>query len=181
MSAPAAFLDRDGVLCEEKGCLRGGDELSIFPFAAASVLTLHEKGFLAVVVTNQSAVARGLLSEEDLGAMNRDLMERTGVDAVYCCPHLEGGSVPEYSIRCDCRKPRTGMIERACRDFDIDLRDSWFVGDRASDIQTGINAGIRTALLESGYGTARLEADVKPDYTFEDLRAFAGFICKGAA
>ena len=167
MSRPAVFLDRDGVLCEERGYLYSGDKLRIFPYAAEAVRRLHEAGYWAIVATNQSGVARGYLTEADVKRMNRELTERTGVDAVYCCPHLEG---------CDCRKPRTGMIDQACRDFDIDLPRSWFVGDRASDIQTGINAGLRTALLESGYGTARLEFDVKPDFIFADLREFAVFL-----
>ena len=168
MNRAAVFLDRDGVLCEEKGYLHTGDALSIFPFAAEAVRTLHDMGYLAVVITNQSGVARGLLTEEDLKRMNRELQERTGVDAVYYCPHLEG--------ECGCRKPKTGMIDRAREDFDIELSRSWLVGDRASDIQTGINAGIKTALLESGYGMGKLEADVKPDCVFADLRAFVEFL-----
>lgn len=173
MSVPAVFLDRDGVLCEERGHLRGGDALSVFPFAAGAVRTLHDKGYLAVVVTNQSAVARGLITEAEVEAAHRELMERTGVDAVYHCPHLEGGSVARYAVRCECRKPRTGMIDRACKDLDIDRSRSWFVGDRASDIQAGIAAGLRTVLLESGYGTARLEAPVRPDHVMEDLEELA--------
>ena len=90
MSRPAVFLDRDGVLCEERGYLHTGDTLSIFPFAAESVRALHDKGYLAVVITNQSGVARGFLAEDDLKRMNRELMEQTGLDAVYYCPHLEG-------------------------------------------------------------------------------------------
>lgn len=177
---PAVFLDRDGVLCEERGCLSNGDALRLFPFAAAAVRAIHEAGFLAIVATNQSAVARGLLSEEELRGMNQDLAARTGVDAVYYCPHLEGAKVPEYDLRCNCRKPRTGMVAQACEDFGVDRGRSWFVGDRASDVQTGINAGLRTALLESGYGTARLEADVRPDHIFADLIAFAEFLREGA-
>jgi histidinol-phosphate phosphatase family protein len=92
------------------------------------------------------------------------------VDAVYYCPHLEDGIIAEYRKTCSCRKPQTGMIEKACRDFSIDLKHSCMVGDRAGDIMLGKNAGIKTVLLESGYGTKRLESDVTPDYQFEDLR-----------
>ena len=168
--SPAVFLDRDGVLCEERGYLHSGDKLQIFPYAAEAVRRLHEAGYLAIVATNQSGVARGYLKEADLKRMNLELTEQTGVDAVYYCPHL-GKS-------CNCRKPKTGMVEQACRDFDIDLPRSWFVGDRASDIQTGINAGLKTALLASGYGMARLEFDVKPDFVFADLREFAVFLAE---
>ena len=168
MSRPAIFLDRDGVLCEEKGYLHTGDALAIFPYSAECVKTLHDVGYLAIVITNQSGVARGFLTEEDLRRMNHELTELTNVDAIYYCPHLENS--------CDCRKPKVGLIDQARADFDIDMSRSWFIGDRASDIQTGINAGIKAALLESGYGLEKLEFDVTPDYVFADLRKFAEFL-----
>jgi len=171
---PAVFLDRDGVLTEEKGYLHSGDRLHIFPYAAECVRRFHELGYYAIVVTNQSAVARGYLSEDALLEMNRELIERTGVDAVYYCPHHEQGTVPEYRLACQCRKPQTGLIERARADFDIDMSRSLMVGDRAGDILTGERAGLRTILLESGYGSARLERPVKPDYILNDLRDAAG-------
>ncbi len=167
---PAVFLDRDGVLTEEKGYLHDGDKLDIFPYAAECVRQFHEQEYYVFVITNQSAVARGFLSEGALLEMNRVLIARTGVDAVYYCPHHERGTVPAYSVPCLCRKPATGLIERACRDFDIDMSRSLMVGDRAGDILTGKRAGIKTILLESGYGSARLESPVKPDYILKDLR-----------
>jgi len=167
---PAVFLDRDGVLTEERGCLHSGDTLHIFPYAAECVRRFHELGYYAIVITNQSAVARGFLSVDALLEMNRVLIEHTGVDAVYYCPHHEQGTVPEYSVACRCRKPQTGLIERACADFDIDMSRSLMVGDRAGDILTGEHAGIKTILLESGYGSARLERPVEPDYILNDLR-----------
>ncbi len=167
---PVVFLDRDGVLTEEKGYLRNGDKLDIFPYAAECVRRFHALGYYAIVITNQSAVARGFLREDALLEMNRVLIERTGVDAVYYCPHHEQGTMPEYSVPCLCRKPATGLIERACRDFDIDMSRSLMVGDRAGDILTGKRAGIKTILLESGYGSTRLERPVKPDYILKDLR-----------
>ena len=175
MIKPAVFLDRDGVLCPERGYLHTGDELQIFPFAADSVKILHEKNFWAIVITNQSAVARGFLDLKDLERMNKELQAKTGVDAVYYCPHLNLNiNISEFN--CDCRKPKTGMIKQACKDFEIDLLNSWFAGDRAVDIQTGINAGLKTALLESGYGSKKLEFDVKPDYIFNNLKEFAEFL-----
>jgi D,D-heptose 1,7-bisphosphate phosphatase len=167
---PAVFLDRDGVLTEEKGYITSLEELVIFPYVRDCICQIHEKGYYAIVVTNQSAVARGLITEEQLLEMNRYLANETNVDAVYYCPHLEDGIIAEYRKTCSCRKPQTGMIEKACRDFSIDLKHSCMVGDRAGDIMLGKNAGIKTVLLESGYGTKRLESDVTPDYQFEDLR-----------
>jgi len=175
---PAVFLDRDGVLTEEKGCLHNGDSLQIFPYAAECVRRFHELGYYAIVITNQSAVARGFLSEDTLLEMNRVLIERTGVDAVYYCPHHEQGTVPEYSVACLCRKPKTGLIERACADFDIDMSRSLMAGDRAADILTGESAGIRTILLESGYGSEHLERPVKPDYILNDLCDVVELCCR---
>lgn len=176
MTRRAIFLDRDGVICVERSYVTRAADLTPFNFARSCVDDMHEAGYLCIVVTNQSGVARGILPIEELLAMNARLVKELGVDAVYYCPHYEGGSVPEYSIKCDCRKPKTGMIDRACRDFDIDMASSYMVGDRASDIQMGQDAGVRTVLVESGYGTSRLEAEVSPTFIMKDLRDFASYI-----
>lgn len=167
---PAVFLDRDGVLTEERGYVASIEELRIFPYAEECVRQIHEKGYYAIVVTNQSGVARGLFTEEDLLKMNIYLMQQTGVDAVYYCPHHPEGKVEKYKRECQCRKPGIGMFQEACRKFDIDLTGSYMVGDRAGDILAGQNAGVKTILLESGYGTARLEVEVEPDYIVRNLR-----------
>ncbi|MCM1251251.1 MAG: HAD family hydrolase [Clostridium sp.] len=167
---PAVFLDRDGVLTEEKGYVCSVEELQIFSYAKECVRQIKEKGYYAIVITNQSGVARGLFTENALLEMNRYLHEITAVDAVYYCPHYIKGKIERYAIDCNCRKPKAGMIEKANREFNIDMAHSLFVGDRASDIITGQNVGITTVLLESGYGTAYLESDVTPDYIFHDLR-----------
>lgn len=173
---PAVFLDRDGVLAEEKGYVASVDELEIFPYAEQCVRQIHEKGYYAIVATNQSGVARGIFTEGELLRMNEYLMLQTGVDAVYYCPHLENGVVERYRQRCKCRKPGTGMFAKACGDYAIDMQKSYMVGDRAGDILAGQNAGVRTILLESGYGTVGLEWDVKPDYVLGDLRDVAGIL-----
>lgn len=167
---PAVFLDRDGVLTEETGYIGSLEKLRIFPYAAECIRKIHEKGYYAIVITNQSGVARGLFTEEQLREMNRYLQWRTDVDAVYYCPHHPEGAVEKYRRKCDCRKPGIGMFQNACRRFDIDMGGSYMVGDRAGDIIAGQNAGIKTILLESGYGTERMEEDVIPDYVLEDLR-----------
>ena len=167
---PAVFLDRDGVLTEETGYVDSVEKLRIFPYAAECIRKIHEKGYYAIVITNQSGVARGLFTEERLQEMNRYLQQYTGVDAVFYCPHHPGGAVEEYRIKCNCRKPAIGMFQDACRRFDIDMTNSYMVGDRAGDIIAGQNVGIKAILLESGYGTARLEEDVVPDYVVDDLR-----------
>ncbi len=167
---PAVFLDRDGVLTEEKSYIDSVEKLCIFPYAAECIRKIQEKGYYAIVVTNQSGVARGLFSEDELRRMNAYLIRETKIDAVYYCPHHPAGAVEKYKMECDCRKPKTGMFQAACRDFAINLAKSYMVGDRAGDILAGQNLGIRTVLLESGYGTGRLEADVVPGHIFTDLR-----------
>ena len=177
---PVVFLDRDGVLCEEHGYVTSFADLRIFPYARDSVERLHALGYLAIVVTNQAAVAKGLVSEEDVAAMHERLVCETGVDAVYCCPHYPPAAgdpeAPPYRVVCGCRKPRTGLIEQARRNFELDMTRSWFVGDRAGDIMTGQAVGVRTVLLESGYGTARLENPVEPDMVFAALPDFAAYL-----
>ncbi len=175
---PAIFLDRDGVLTEEKGYICSVNDLNIFPYAAECVNDIKEKGYYAIVITNQSGVARGLFSEKTLQEMHGYLMRKIGVDRVYYCPHYPGGKVPAFSKKCYCRKPETGLVKEACKDFAIDMENSYMVGDRASDIQMGQNAGIRTVLLESGYGILQPEEAVQPDYILRDLRDFIKILKK---
>lgn len=167
---PAVFLDRDGVLSVEKSYICSLDDLEIFPYVKECITKMKEKRYYAIVVTNQSGVARGLFSEEILQEMNTYLIEEIGVDAVYYCPHHLKGKIEKYRKECNCRKPKTGMIEKACQELQIDMKKSYMVGDRASDILLGQNAGLMTVLVESGYGTKRLEQEVTPDYIVEDLR-----------
>lgn len=167
---PAVFLDRDGVLTEEKGYVTSIENLKIFPYTAECIQQIHKKGYYAIVITNQSGIARGLFTENKLQEMNDYLMRQIGVDAIYYCPHHPEGEIEKYKKKCNCRKPETGMIEIACQEFKIDMQKSYMIGDRADDIIVGHRVGIKTILLESGYGTARLEKDVRPDYILKDLR-----------
>lgn len=166
---PAVFLDRDGVLTVEKGCITLPSELELCEGAAEAVGRLKSAGFLPVVLTNQSGIARGLFTEEELIEANRHLCEQTGVEAVYYCPHHISGKIAEYSIECHCRKPDTGLVEQACRDYSIDLERSWVVGDRLTDIQLGRAIGARTVLVLSIYGKEDLEAAELSDCTAVDI------------
>ncbi len=167
---PAVFLDRDGVLTEENGYIDSVENLKLLPYTAECIRQIHAKGYYAIVITNQSGVARGLFTEEELQEMNDYLRKQTNVDAIFYCPHHPEGKIEKYRKLCDCRKPGTGMFEAACREFAIEMRNSYMIGDRASDIAAGQNAGVKTILLESGYGTAGLESAVTPDYIMKDLR-----------
>lgn len=167
---PAVFLDRDGVLTREKGYVTTVRQMEIFSYTPECVKKIKEKGYWTIIITNQSGIARGFFSEKELKKMNRFLIKKLKADAIYYCPHYEQGVVAKYAKPCHCRKPGTGMIEAACRDFAIDLSESYMVGDRASDIETGQKAGVKTVLLESGYGSKGLEKKVLPDYIVQDLR-----------
>lgn len=167
---PAVFLDRDGVLTVERGFVSPIDKVELFSYVPECIEKIHDKGYLAIVITNQSGVARGLFTEKQLIEVHKNLIKETGVDAVYYCPHHMQGKISRYAVICNCRKPKIGLIEQACRDFDIDLTRSYMAGDRAGDILTGIHAGMRTVLLESGYGSKGLEENVQADYILSDLR-----------
>ncbi len=173
---PAVFLDRDGVLTEEKSYVTSIKDLSVFFYARECIQKIHEKGYYAIVITNQSGVARGFFDEETLRKMNTWLIEETGVDQIYYCPHHPEGKILQYRKECLCRKPGTAMFNQASRDFAIAMEKSYMVGDRASDILAGQNMGLKTILVESGYGTKRLEQPVAPDQVVKDLRNVAALL-----
>ena len=144
---PAVFLDRDGTLIEEVNYLSRVEDIHLFPFTANAVRLLKENGFLVIVVTNQSGIGRGIYTEAEMHAVHEAIQsELSGaIDAFYFCPHLPCDG-------CKCRKPNTGMIEAAMADFDIDLENSWMVGDKKIDVETGLAADIKNALVLTGYG-----------------------------
>ncbi len=174
---PAVFLDRDGVLCTEIGYVTMLSKLDIFPYVKSSVELLHQKGFLAICITNQSAVARGMMEEKTLQELNEYLIGEIGLDGLYYCPHHPEGR-GKYRTKCNCRKPNIGLIEDAIKEWEIERTESYMVGDRASDIICGKRAGLKTVLLESGYGLARLEEAVRPDGVYSDLESFVHSIEK---
>ena len=169
---PAIFLDRDGVITVEKGYVCPIEEIELYDGVRECINKIHAKGYYAIVISNQSAVARDIIQEDELIAFHEKLIDETGLDAIYYCPHHVDGIIPKYTKKCNCRKPEIGMIERALEDFEIDLSLSYMVGDRASDIQTGVNAGIKTVLVKTGYGKNELESDVMPDYKYDNLESF---------
>lgn len=173
---PAVFLDRDGVLTVENSYITSVEELRLFPYTVECIRKIRQKGYYTIVITNQSGVARGLFTEEKLREMNDYLLKQTNVDAIFYCPHHPEGKIEKYRKMCDCRKPGTGMFEAACREFTIDMPNSYMIGDRASDIAAGQKAGVRTILLESGYGSIGLEADVMPDHIMQNLRNVAEYL-----
>jgi D-glycero-D-manno-heptose 1,7-bisphosphate phosphatase len=159
---PAAFLDRDGTINLERGYVTRPDDLVLIEGAADAIRALNDRGVLVVVVSNQSGVARGLMSEEDLARVHEhleDLLLAAGarLDGAYYCPNFAGGTVERYTREAGCRKPATGMIDRAVGDLAIDLGSSVMVGDHATDIELANALGIPGVLVETGRGRTTLE------------------------
>jgi D-glycero-D-manno-heptose 1,7-bisphosphate phosphatase len=164
----AVFLDRDGTICKDVNYLSRPEQLMIFPFAVEAVRLLNDNSFLAILVTNQSGIARGFFDEKALLEIHEKLVselaeQNAKLDAIYFCPHNSGDN-------CSCRKPNTGMLEQATKDFSIDLENSWMIGDKAIDVETGFNAGTKTALVLTGYGRKEFETLKRnPDIVAENL------------
>lgn len=147
MKRPAIFVDRDGTIIEEVNFLSRVEDLRIFDFTAKAIADLKAEGYLIIVITNQSGISRGILSEADILAIH-DRMQcdlDDAVDAFYFCPHS-----PDEG--CTCRKPGSKMIEQARRDFEIDMEKSWVIGDKKIDVETGQRLDLSTALVLTGYG-----------------------------
>jgi len=153
---PAVFADRDGTLNHEVGYLASVERLRLIPGTAAAARRLRAAGFAFVVVTNQSGVARGLMTEEDVRAVNAAIVGRLGAggapDAVYYCPHHPDVGAPPLRRRCRCRKPGTGLVRRAVRRLDLDLARSYCVGDGAGDVVLAAALGVRAVLVLTGHG-----------------------------
>lgn len=165
-SRPAIFLDRDGVITKEVNLLSRPDQLELVEGAAEAIRYINHKGYLAVVVTNQPVIARNLCSIEELEYIHAKLETMLGrehayLNAIYYCPHHPDAGYPEerkeYKIKCGCRKPAPGMLLQAAKDLNIDMANSYMIGDRESDVQAGINARCKAScLLETNKKNALL-------------------------
>jgi D-glycero-D-manno-heptose 1,7-bisphosphate phosphatase len=157
MRRPAVFLDRDGTLIEEVGYLDRVERVQFFPWSIAAIRALNLAGVPVVLVTNQSGVARGFFSETVVDDVHRHIgnMLAAGgarLDAYYYCPHHRDGTIAQYAIACDCRKPGRGLVDRAVRELGVDPAASFTVGDRWLDIALARNIGGRGVLVRTGYG-----------------------------
>jgi D,D-heptose 1,7-bisphosphate phosphatase len=174
----AVFLDRDGTINVEVGYLSRPEDFALIEGSAQAVRCFNEAGFLVVVVSNQSGVARGYFGEQDVKKVNEKMareLERFGarLDAIYYCPHYPEGVVEEYRRECDCRKPGPGMIRLAEKELGIDVPNSYVVGDHRGDIVLAKNVGARSILVITGHGADELEKlrheGVEPDHVVKDL------------
>jgi len=179
----AVFLDRDGTLNEEVGYLDNLEKLKIIRNAFEAVRMINQAGLLAVVVTNQSGVARGFFDETLVrrvhGQIRSAFLEAGAViDAFYYCPHHATEGRNPYLQACSCRKPEPGMLRMAAEEWNIDLSRSYMVGDTLRDVETGHRAGSRAILVRTGYGRDVDPGPAKPDYVAEDILEAVRWILK---
>lgn len=186
---PAVFLDRDGTLSEERGFIDRLELIEIFPWTSDAIRLLNRAGFAVVVVTNQSAIGRGIIDLPFLqtvhDAFDRHLV-RSGakIDRYYYCPHHPDAPLPEYRMACRCRKPGPGMIEQATTDLGLDPSRSFMVGDRLIDVACGHAAGVRSLLVRSGHSAHRGEAPPglsEPDAILNNLMEAVGWILRSSS
>ncbi len=177
------FLDRDGVLNEDTDLISRHEDLNLFNFVPAAIKRINQSEYLSVVVTNQSVIARNLCSIEELQVIHNKLEALLGeegayLNRIYYCPHHPEGGFPEenklYKINCECRKPKPGMLLDAAKEFNINLKESWLIGDSERDIKAGQAAGCTTIAVRSGRSNYTTKA--KPDFWFEDLTEAVSFI-----
>lgn len=182
---PAVFMDRDGTLIEDIHLLTDVDALRLYSFTPSAIKKLNASEFLSILITNQPVVARGLCDMETVGKVHDKIetllgMGKAYLDGIYFCPHHPDkgydGENKDYKVNCDCRKPKTGMIERAVKEYNIDVTSSWLIGDSTVDIQTGINAGMQTILVKTGKGGKDGKYIVSSDFISENLREAVDFI-----
>ena len=179
MKQRAVFIDRDGTISEEVGYVNHPSRFRLLPHSGEAVRLLNEAGWLAILVTNQAGVARGYFSEDMVQQVHARLeseLARDGarLDAIYYCAHHPSLGEPPYRLDCDCRKPKPGLINRAASEFDIDLGQSWMVGDRFGDVELAHNAGVHSGFVMTGYGRGEWEHQrgswtIAPDLITEDL------------
>jgi D-glycero-D-manno-heptose 1,7-bisphosphate phosphatase len=179
MGNRAVFLDRDGTINEEVGYVNHIERFFLLPRVSQAIRLLNQHGWKAVVVTNQSGVARGYFPESLIHQVHQKMKkllesDEAHLDGVYYCPHHPDIGVPPYRQKCRCRKPATGMIEDAMRELALDLSQSYMVGDRGVDIEFAHSIGAKAILVLTGYGKGEWEYSgaqwkVKPDHIAQDL------------
>jgi D-glycero-D-manno-heptose 1,7-bisphosphate phosphatase len=187
----AVFFDRDGVIIDDVHLLTDAKDIRIRDDVPGALKRVADAGYLLVVVSNQTVVARGLASEDEVAAINREIesrLKKSGAPAFtawYICPHHPNATLAAYRRDCECRKPGHGMLLQAAREHHLDLQNSFLVGDRMTDIIAGAHAGCRTVLLTTGAhelppieSTVPMDTAVKPTFTCGTLAEAADWIAK---
>ncbi len=164
MLGTGVFLDRDDTIIKDIPYLSDAERVELLPGASEAIRMLNEKGIPAIIITNQSGIARGLFDEKALQAVHERLIsvlaeDSARIDAIYSCPHYPGGTVKIYAVKCNCRKPETGLLEKAAADFSLELERCYFIGDKKSDMEAIHRVGGKGVLV--GKRTGRVKSDYK--------------------
>jgi len=191
LKRPAVFMDRDGTVNEQMGYINHIRRFVLLPGSAEAIRLLNQHGILAIIVSNQSGVARGYFPIDLVHEVHdhmQQLLRQEGafLDAILFCPHYPDGKVTAYSRACDCRKPRTGLIEQACGQFVIDMPNSYVIGDRCTDMELASRSGLKGILVKTGYGLGDLKyvlptSPHQPYHVAEDLLDAVRWIVKGSS
>ena len=182
---PAIFVDRDGTLVRDIDLLHRVEDLELLPFSAAAIKKINDSDYLSFLITNQPVVARNLCDISIIAQIHNKLETLLGrggayLNDIYFCPHHPDKGYPEENpdlkVDCDCRKPKTGMISKAVKEYNVDIESSWFIGDMTADIQTGKNAGMKTILVRTGRAGEDGKFEISPDYIFDNIEEAVDFI-----
>ncbi|WP_163407803.1 HAD-IIIA family hydrolase [Flavobacterium ajazii] len=186
----AIFLDRDGTINEEVNHLSQPEQLVLINGAAEGIRKINRSGMLAVGITNQPVIARGDVTWGGLKKIHNKLdydlgLKNAYLDKIYVCPHHPhkgfSGEIADLKIECNCRKPKTGLIDLAIQELEINRRKSWFIGDTTSDIKAGKNSGLHTVLVRTGHAGTDAKYSIKPDFIFSDLEEAIDWVIEGYA
>ncbi len=178
MKQKAFFFDRDGTIIEDKDYICDFEEVEIFPFSIEALKIAKKKNFISIGITNQSSIARGICTKAQVEKIHMNLINHfkligISIRKIYYCPFHEDGIVKEFRKKDPCRKPAPGMILKASEEFNIDLSESYMIGDSTRDILAGINAGCKTALVLTGNGKKAKEElenlNIKPDLIADNI------------
>jgi D-glycero-D-manno-heptose 1,7-bisphosphate phosphatase len=184
MSNKAIFLDRDDTLIEDPGYISNPEQLKLLEDVPKALKELKQLGYKLIVVSNQSAVARGIVTEKVLGEIHerlKQMLAKKGayLDGIYYCPYHPEGTIPKYRRESDSRKPNPGMLLTAAEDMNLDLGQSWLIGNSTRDIQAGKRAGCKTILINSRLDATKLQSNhPNPDYTAMNIKEATNIIKK---
>ena len=172
----AVFLDRDGVITQEPPHYAHKlNELELILKSPDAIRLLNENGFVVIVASNQAGIAHGYYQEEDAILFNQLLKQKLAkggavIDAIYYCPHHPDAKIERYRVDCNCRKPKPGMLIKAAKELNIGLKQSFMVGDKLSDIETGQSVGCKTILVKTGYGVEEVKRNhIDCNYVADNL------------
>lgn len=177
----ALFLDRDGTINVDRDYLINPSEFEFEKNVIPVLKQAYKEGYLLIVITNQSGIARGFFSEEELHVLHEYIQKQAENQGFkftefFYCPHLKDGIVRKYSYDCGCRKPKTELLKQAIEKYNIDIQKSFVIGDKKSDILLGQAMGIKTVLVGTGYGTGYKKSGLVSDYFIEDFSGLSAVI-----